>query len=119
MDKKKVETHVEDAIAFLDKLSNYVNGYNNNVYLRNAIKALDMAKAELSKPDWISVEDGLPEYMEKVFVTNKEHRDFVWKSHRENGDIPKRLDDNGFPAWQHHYPYYPVTHWHPIEKLEE
>ena len=72
MNKKKVKTHVEDAIAFLDKLSNYVNGYNNNAYLHNAIKALDMAKAVFYKSDWISVEDRLPEFGERVYtrITN-------------------------------------------------
>lgn len=109
MDKKKVKQYIKKAIDCIITEKDHVN----------AIDALIEADRELSKSDWVSVENGLPEYMEKVWVTDKEHRDFVWISHRENGDIPKRLDDNGFPAWQHHYPYYHITHWRKIDKLED
>lgn len=109
MDKKKVKEYIKKAIDCIITEKDPVN----------AIDALIEADRELSKSDWVSVENGLPEYMEKVWVTDKEHRDFVWISHRENGDTPKRLDDNGFPAWQHHYPYYHITHWRKIDKLEE
>lgn len=109
MDKKKVKEYIKKAIDCIITEKDPMN----------AIDALIEADRELSKSDWVSVENGLPEYMEKVWVTDKEHRDFVWISHRENGDTPKRLDDNGFPAWQHHYPYYHITHWRKIDKLEE
>lgn len=109
MDKKKVKEYIKKAIDCIITEKDPVN----------AIDALIEADIELSKSDWVSVENGLPEYMEKVWVTDKEHRDFVWISHRENGDTPKRLDDNGFPAWQHHYPYYNITHWRKIDKLED
>lgn len=109
MDKKKVKEYIKKAIDCIITEKDPVN----------AIDALIEADRELSKSDWVSVENGLPEYMEKVWVTDKEHRDFVWISHRENGDTPKRLDNNSFPAWQHHYPYYPITHWRKIDKLEE
>lgn len=109
MDKKKVKEYIKKAIDCIITEKDPVN----------AIDALIEADRELSKSDWVSVENGLPEYMEKVWVTDKEHRDFVWISHRENGDTPKRLDDNGFPAWQHHYPYYHITHWRKIDKLED
>lgn len=109
MDKKKVKEYIKKAIDCIITEKDPVN----------AIDALIEADRELSKSDWVSVENGLPEYMEKVWVTDKEHRDFVWKSHRENGDSPKILDDNGFPSWQHYYPYYNITHWRKIDKLEE
>lgn len=119
MDKKKVKIHVEDAIAFLDKLSNYVNGYNNNVYLCNAIKALDMAKAELSKSDWVSVEDRLPEFGERVCVRMVDINDFITYS------ISRRKDDGESLYTKDYHKFiipnmgYKVTHWKPIEKLEE
>ena len=113
MDKKKVKELVEKGISYLNRRY-YIASYE-----QSAMECFKEAIQELSKSDWISVEDRLPEYREKVFVTNKEHKDFVWISHRDNGDTPKRLDDNGFPTWQHHYPYYTVTHWKPIEKLEQ
>ena len=118
MDKKKVKELIQEVIrSNVDSLE--FGNDKHNAPLRKANSLLHDALIELGKSDWISVEDGLPEYREKVFVTNKEHKDFVWISHRDNGDTPKRLDDNGFPTWQHHYPYYTVTHWKPIEKLEE
>lgn len=120
MDKKKVKIHVEDAIAFLDKLSNYVNGYNNNTYLHNAIKALDMAKAELSKPKWISVEDRLPEFGEKVYVKSERSPHLI-QTHREdfdedNGKFHPFRDKNKFVLEPGIYGN--ITHWNPIE-LEE
>ena len=120
MDKKKVKIHVEDAIAFLDKLSNYVNGYNNNTYLHNAIKALDMAKAELSKSDWISVEDRLPEFGKKVYVRSVRSPNLI-QTYREDFDVddgklhPFR-DKNKFVLEQGIYGN--ITHWKSIE-LEE
>ena len=119
MDKKKVKELMEQILKYCDQCYNpnwQPKSFEEFVKLGNICRE---AIKELSKSDWVSVENGLPEYMEKVWVTDKEHRDFVWISHRENGDTPKRLDDNGFPAWQHHYPYYHITHWRKIDKLEE
>lgn len=121
MDKKKVKIHVEDAIAFLDKLSNYVNGYNNNVYLCNAIKALDMAKAELSKSDWISVEDRLPEFGEKVYVRSERSPDLIQTCREdfdeEDGKIHPFRNKDKFVL--EHGIYGNITHWKPIETLEK
>ena len=117
MDKKKVIELIQRALVWIDPMT--TESANYEMAIEMAAKNLEFAMEELSKSDWVSVEDELPKYMEQVWVTDKEHRDFVWKSHRENGDTPKRLDDNGFPAWQHHYPYYNITHWRKIDKLEE
>ena len=72
---------------------------------------------ELSKSDWVSVEDGLPPYGEEVFVTSKMAPNNVFKNRRvECATVPK--DSNGFIIlWKGRMAS--ITHWKPIEKLEE
>lgn len=67
---------------------------------------------ELSKSDLVS-EDGLPEYGEKVFAYDKEMQDYPFVTMRHKGGKEKLIDKNGFRSGLH------VTHWKPIEKLEE
>lgn len=69
---------------------------------------------ELSKSDWISVEDKLPEYDERVLVYSK-YKELYWISYRMK-DTCIRKDHNGFI---HPIDEFPITHWKPIEKLEE
>lgn len=75
------------------------------------------ALIELGKSDWVSVEDGLPPYGEEVFVTSKMAPDNVFKNRRvECATVPK--DSNGFIIlWKGRMAS--ITHWKPIEKLEE
>ena len=114
MDKNKVEEHLDDAIAFLDYLKEYLGGCSNE-RLANALVAIDMAKKELSKPDWISVEDELPDYEESVLVTSSEDTEEIYFSHRtKRPDVV--VDNNGFTT----YVGAPkITHWQRIKKLEE
>ena len=100
MDKKKVEELIEQAIIW----SRYANQHS-------VISNLEEALKELNKPDWVSVEDGLPEYGERVNVYNKkkDHYDTIARSKV----IDYHYDNNGFLSCLH------VTHWKPIEKLEE
>ena len=78
MDKKKVKELIEEAkhLAILRKYE------NRQTYLNNCICCLKEALEELSKSDWVSVEDGLPPYGEKVFVTSKMAPDNVYKNRR-------------------------------------
>lgn len=46
---KEVETHIDDAIAFLDRLGSYVCGYGQNTFLINARAAMMMAKKKLEE----------------------------------------------------------------------
>nr|DAF54470.1 MAG TPA: Protein of unknown function (DUF551) [Siphoviridae sp. ctKwY15] len=109
MDKKKVKELIQKAkhLAILRKYE------NRQTYLNNCICCLEDALKELSKSDWVSVEDGLPEYGEKVFAYDKEMQDFPFVTMRYKAGKEKLIDKNGFRSGLH------VTHWKPIEKLEE
>ena len=63
------------------------------------------------------VEDGLPPYGEEVFVTSKIAPDNVYKNRRvECTTVPK--DGNDFIIlWEGRMAR--ITHWKPIDKLEE
>lgn len=106
MDKKKVEELIEQAIIW----SRYANQHS-------VISNLEEALKELNKPDWVSVEDGLPPYGEEVFVTSKMAPDNVYKNRRvESTTVPK--DGNDFIIlWEGRMAR--ITHWKPIDKLEE
>lgn len=113
MDKKKVKELIQEAkhLAILRK------DENRQTYLNNCICRLEEALKELSKSDWVSVEDGLPPYEEEVWVTSKMSSDYVCKDRRvECTTVPK--DSNDFIiTWEARM--FPITHWKPIEKLEE
>ena len=106
MDKKKVEELIEQAIIW----SRYANQHSVISYLEEALK-------ELNKPDWVSVEDELPPYDKVVWVTSKMSPDNVFKNRRvESTTVPK--DGNDFIIlWEGRMAR--ITHWKPIDKLEE
>lgn len=106
MDKKKVEELIEQAIIW----SRYANQHS-------VISNLEEALKELNKPDWVSVEDELPPYDKVVWVTSKMSPDNVFKNRRvECATVTK--DSNGFIIlWKGRMAS--ITHWKPIEKLEE
>lgn len=82
--------------------------------LNNCICCLKEALEELSKSDWVSVEDGLPPYDESVLVTNKETPKIVLKTSRTKCK-GWNTDENGFLCAI----AFNITHWKPIEKLED
>lgn len=106
MDKKKVKELIEQAIIWSRQANQY-----------SVISNLEEALKELNKPDWVSVEDGLPPYGEEVFVTSKMAPDNVFKNRRvESTTVPK--DGNDFIIlWEGRMAR--ITHWKPIDKLEE
>lgn len=106
MDKKKVKELIEQAIIWSRQANQY-----------SVISNLEEALTELNKPDWVSVEDGLPPYGEEVFVTSKMAPDNVFKNRRvESTTVPK--DGNDFIIlWEGRMAR--ITHWKPIDKLEE
>ena len=114
MDKKKVEKLIEKTIRFTKVTDDdYIQG-NVKSYI---INTLQVVLKEISKSDWVSVEDGLPPYGEEVFVTSKMAPDNVFKNRRvECATVTK--DSNGFIIlWKGRMAS--ITHWKPIEKLEE
>lgn len=79
MDKKKVTELIQEVISNnVDSLE--FGNDKHNAPLRKANSLLHDALIELGKSDWVSVEDGLPPYGEKVFVTSKMSPDNVFKT---------------------------------------
>lgn len=110
MDKKKVKELIEKTIRFTKVTDDdYIQGNVKS----HIINTLHVALKELSRSDWVSVEDGLPEYGEKVFAYDKEMQDYPFVTMRYKAGKEKLIDKNGFRSGLH------VTHWKPIEKLEE
>lgn len=106
MDKKKVKELIEQAIIWSRQANQY-----------SVISNLEEALKELNKSDWVSVEDELPPYDKVVWVTSKMSPDNVFKNKRvECATVPK--DSNGFIIlWKGRMAR--ITHWKPIDKLEE
>lgn len=116
MDKKKVKELIQEVIINnVDSLK--FGNDKHNAPLRKANSLLHDALIELGKSDWVSVEDELPPYGEEVFVTSKMAPDNVFKNRRvECATVTK--DSNGFIIlWKGRMAS--ITHWKPIEKLEE
>lgn len=113
MDKKKVTELIQEAkhLAILRKYE------NRQTYLNNCICRLEEALKELNKLDWVSVEDELPPYDKVVWVTSKMSPDNVFKNRRvESTTVPK--DGNDFIIlWEGRMAR--ITHWKPIDKLED
>lgn len=107
MNKKKVIELIKKGMLYQSK-SSHVSSYKEK-----AKNCFEEALNELQKSDWISVEDGLPEYGEKVFACDKEMKDYPFVTMRYKGGKEKLIDTNGFRSGLY------VTHWKPIEKLEE
>lgn len=109
MDKNKVKKLLEDAdICFL--------GYERNGcrdLVQMGLEKLHEAQEELSKSDWVSVEDRLPEYCKDVLVCNKNFPNKIWVDCRDNIASPHFCLGGNFAKFPN------VTHWKPIEKLEK
>lgn len=114
MDKKKVEELIEKTIRFTKVTDDdYIQGNVKS----HIINTLQVALKEISKSDWVSVEDELPPYDKVVWVTSKMSPDNVFKNRRvESTTVPK--DGNDFIIlWEGRMNR--ITHWKPIDKLEE
>jgi hypothetical protein len=116
MDKKKVTELIQQVISNnVDSLE--FGNDKHNAPLRKANSLLHDALIELGKSDWVSVEDELPPYDKVVWVTSKMSPDNVFKNRRvESTTVPK--DDNDFIIlWEGRMAR--ITHWKPIDKLED
>lgn len=111
MNKKKVIELIKKGMLYQSK-SSHVSSYKEK-----AKNCFEEALNELQKSDWVSVEDELPPCEEEVFVTSKMSPNNVCKDRRvECTTITK--DSNDFIiTWE--VRMFPITHWKPIEKLEE
>lgn len=115
MDKKKVKELIQEAkhLAILRKYE------NRQTYLNNCICRLEEALKELNKPDWVSVEDGLPPYEEEVLVRDinaKGNWSKPWICYRSKNECYRHITDkHKFVTTR----LGEITHWRPIEKLED
>jgi len=100
MDKKKVKELIQEVIRNnVDSLE--FGNDKHNAPLRKANSLLHDALIELGKSDWVSVEDGLPEYCEKVFAYDKEMQDYPFVTMRYKAGKEKLIDKNGFRSGLH------------------
>ena len=119
MDKKKVKELIEQAIGV--NLNNLVVGDNkHNAPINQANALLNEALKELSKSDWISVEEGLPPFDKDVLTKTNDILNACYFVSARDSEFDKHYmityDENDFQvADKRLY----VTHWKPIEKLEE
>lgn len=111
MDKKKVIELIKKGMLYQSK-SSHVSSYKEKTK-----NCFEEALNELQKSDWISIEEDLPPYDKVVWVTSKMSPDNVFKNRRvECTTVPK--DSNDFIIlWKGRMAR--ITHWKPIEKLEE
>lgn len=115
MDKKKVKELIKKGISYWNR-SSYITSYEDD-----ARECFNEAIKELSKSDWISVEERLPEYGENVYVKSERSPHLI-QTHREDFDE----NDGKFHPFRNKNKfilekgiYGNITHWKPIEKLEE
>jgi len=119
MDKKKVKELIQEVIS--DNVDSLEFGNDkHNAPLRKANSLLHDALIELGKSDWVSVEDGLPEYGENVLAISKDGDMNVSYRRKIPRDKISRevMDDNGF-ILNFNLCCSTITHWKPIEKLED
>lgn len=110
MDKKKVEELIEKTIRFTKVTDDdYIQGNVKS----HIINTLQVALKELSRSDWVSVEDGLPPYNENVEVCSKVKPMEVWIDSRD-----KYINVGNSFRYNKLYGNI-ITHWKPIEKLED
>lgn len=94
--------------------------YKQNEHLRTTNARLRSILLELRKSDWVSVEEGLPEYGENVLAISKDgYMNVSYRRKIPRDKISREvMDDNGF-ILNFNLRCSTITHWKPIDKLEE
>ena len=113
MDKKKVKELIEQIQKYCDQAYSpnwQPKSFEEFVKLGNICRE---AIKELSKSDWVSVEDGFPPIGETVRVRSKQYPNDFMLASRINKDTMKIV----YPT--NRYYSQDITHWKTIEKLEE
>ena len=114
MDKKKVIELIKKGISYWNR-SSYITSYEDD-----AKECFNEAIKELSKSDWISVEDRLPEFGENVVARTKGgYMNVSYRRKIPRDRISKEImDDNGF-ILNFNLHSEKIAYWHKIDKLEE
>lgn len=113
MDKKKVEVHIENVSKILGAKRKTLSA-GNLEHLQNELK---LAMIELSKSDWISVEEELPPFNEEVLVRDMNAKSEPWSKpwicYRSEDEAFKYITDkHKFVTTR----FDSITHWKHIEK---
>ena len=97
MNINRVKEQLGEAVSSLYKAVGDCESfpYNRNAYIKDAKRCIDRALGELQKTDWVSVNEELPEYGEKVVVRNDYYKsDEPWVTFRDIRDLfPKDSND--------------------------
>lgn len=114
MNKKKVIELIKKGISYWNR-STYITSYEDD-----ARECFNEAIKELSKSDWISVEDRLPEFGENVVARTKGgYMNVSYRRKIPRDRISKEImDDNGF-ILNFNLHSEKIAYWHKIDKLEE
>ncbi len=114
MDKKKVIELIKKGISYWNR-SSYITSYEDD-----ARECFNEAIKEISKSDWISVEERLPEFGENVVARTKGgYMNVSYRRKIPRDRISKEImDDNGF-ILNFNLHSEKIAYWHKIDKLEE
>lgn len=117
MNKKKVKELSLDVLTNIKEAISRTDDVLLSLTLANIASKIALIGVEVNKSDWVSVEDELPPYDKVVWVTSKMSPDNVFKNRRvESTTVPK--DGNDFIIlWEGRMAR--ITHWKPIDKLED
>lgn len=113
MDKKKAKELIEKVLNYCDQAYSpnwQPKSFEEFVKLGNICR--EVIK-EIDKSDWVSFEDGLPTIGETVRVKSKQHPNDFILAYRINKNTMKTV----YPT--NRYYSQDITHWKPIEKMEE
>lgn len=113
MDKEKIKEILEDTLLMTETIEGFDKGDTER--LLDVRHKINEALEELSAPDWISVEDELPDMYQTVWVCDGDDHDEVWTTHRTDPDVLP-IDINHFAS---PVPGKTITHWRTIDKLED
>lgn len=120
MDKKKIKKLITETKSSILRDLTKIIGTDGEIYkdIASDLKTLDIVLAELSKSDWVSVEDELPPYCKNVLVIAGNYNVATYVTCRVRSHRSNELDKNNFIK---QFPFIgmDITHWKSIEKLEE
>lgn len=120
MDKKKVKELALDTLTSIKEAISSTDDVILSLTLANIASKIALIGVEVNKSDWVSVEDGLPPYGENVLAISKDgYMNVSYRRKIPRDKISREvMDDNGF-ILNFNLHCSTITHWKPIDKLEE
>lgn len=119
MNKKKVKELSLDVLTNIKEAISRTDDVLLSLTLANIASKIALIGVEVNKSDWVSVEDELPPCEEEVLVRDinaKGNWSKPWICYRSKNECYRHITDNHkFVTTR----LGEITHWKPIEKLEE